>query len=358
MGQDAHLLGNVLSMRAAIMSASGEPEAADRMFQEAKALAGAAPVRSHEPPNMLDAIHYYQSFQLEKVRSACPAVAAMCRERGDAWNASSVEFYGLWGEMYCGRPEAGAEALPHATLRAQKIGHHGAMWALKIGASIVSAARGDLAASNRETIDAWEFGSAHHLGWNFATSIQRGHFALWAGDLAEAERWYSDELKTGGKSYLSGLSEACLFAAYAETGDPRAADTWTARHWKTPISGQLNSLGAWTALERTVIGLARLGGSIRRLLSAPSPNNCSSPAHGPTPCSRPSRPSPGSRPGAPATGPPPSIITSPPFARPTSPLIATCSQSPASGTRKCFTIGAIRRCRQRPLSHRRGSFHV
>ena len=259
MGQDAHLLGNVLSMRAAIMSASGEPEAADRMFQEAKALAGAAPVRSHEPPNMLDAIHYYQSFQLEKVRSACPAVAAMCRERGDAWNASSVEFYGLWGEMYCGRPEAGAEALPHATLRAQKIGHHGAMWALKIGASIVSAARGDLAASNRETIDAWEFGSAHHLGWNFATSIQRGHFALWAGDLAEAERWYSDELKTGGKSYLSGLSEACLFAAYAETGDPRAADTWTARHWKTPISGQLNSLGAWTALERTVIGLARLG---------------------------------------------------------------------------------------------------
>jgi len=96
------------------------------------------------------------------------------------------------------------------------------------------------------------------LGWNFATSIQRGHFALWAGDLAEAERWYSDELRSGGKSYLTGLSEACLFAAYAQIGDPRAAEAWKNRKWKLPVAGQLNSLDAWTALERSVIGLAHL----------------------------------------------------------------------------------------------------
>jgi hypothetical protein len=144
-------------------------------------------------------------------------------------------------------------------LRAEKIGHHGAMWALKIGASIVSAARGDLTASSQETIDAWEFGVAHDVGWNFATSIQRGHFAMWAGDLEEAEHWYSDELKVRGKSYLSGLSEASLFAAYAESNDPRAARAWKDRRWKSPVSGQLNSLGAWTALERSVIGLARMG---------------------------------------------------------------------------------------------------
>jgi tetratricopeptide (TPR) repeat protein len=258
-GQDPHLLGNVLSMRAAIMSASGEPEIADRMFREAKALGNSTAAPTQEPPDMLDAIHYYQSFQLEKVRSASPAVSANCRERGDAWNASSVEFYGVWAELYCGRPDAGSAALPDAMVRAEKIGHHGAMWALKIGASIVSAARGDLAASKRETIDAWEFGAAHRLGWNFATSIQRGHFALWAGDLAEAEQWYAEESKSGGGSYLSGLSEACLFAAYAETGDPGAPDAWNNRRWKLPVAGQLNSLGVWTALERSVIGLARLG---------------------------------------------------------------------------------------------------
>jgi serine/threonine protein kinase/tetratricopeptide (TPR) repeat protein len=259
MGQDPRLLSTVLSMRAAIMSASGDPESADRMFDEARTLGNTRQGVSPNVPNMLDAIHYYQSFQLDKVRVACPAVASACRERGDAWNASSVEFYGLWAEMYCGRPDEGAAALPEAKLRAEKIGHHGAMWALKIGASIVSAARGDIAASNRETIDAWEFGAAHNVGWNFATSIQRGHFALWSGDLAEAENWYSDELKRGGKSYLSGLSEACLFAAYAESHDPRAARAWTDRRWKTPVSGQLNSLGAWTALAQSVIGLARMG---------------------------------------------------------------------------------------------------
>ena len=157
-GHDGHLLGDVLSMRAAIMSAIGEPEIAERMFEEAKALGTSTPVPSQEPPDMLDAIHYYQSFQLGKVRSACPAVAATCRECGDAWNASSVEFYGLWAEMYCGRPEAGAAALPPAMLRAEKIGHHGAIWALKIGASIVSAGPGrsrGLEPRNRRRLGVW-----------------------------------------------------------------------------------------------------------------------------------------------------------------------------------------------------------
>lgn len=170
-----------------------------------------------------------------------------------------MEFYGAWAEIYCGRPEAGAIALRDAMTRAEKIGHYGAIWALKIGGSVVSAARGDLAASRAETAEAWDFGAAHDVGWNFATSIQRGHFALWSGELAEAESWYSQGLKVEGKSYLSGLSEACLFAALAESGDSRAESAWTDRRWKSPVSGQLNSLGAWTGLERSVIGLAHLG---------------------------------------------------------------------------------------------------
>lgn len=257
--RDPQLLRGVLSMRAAIMSAAGDPENAERMFDEARSLREAAKAPSLEPTDMLEAIHYYQSFQLEKVRTASPLVAAACRNNGNAWNASSVEFYGIWAEIYCGRPEAGASALPDAMVRAEKIGHYGALWALKIAESIVSAARGDLEASQKETIDAWNFGAAHDVGWNFATSIQRGHFALWSDDLAEAESWYSRGLKVEGKSYLSGLSEACLFAAYAERNDPRAAKAWEDRNWSLPVSGQLNSLGAWTALERSVIGLASMG---------------------------------------------------------------------------------------------------
>jgi serine/threonine protein kinase/tetratricopeptide (TPR) repeat protein len=263
LGQDPHLLSSVLSMRAAIMSAAGDPEAAERMFDEVRALRQTANAPSLEPTPMLESIHYYQSFQLEKVRKACPPVAAACLASGDAWNASSVEFYGVWADIYCGHPEAGAGALPGAITRAEKIGHYGAVWALKIAASIVSAARGDLAACKAETIDAWEFGEAHVVGWNFATSLQRGHLALWSGDLAEAKSWYSLGLRVEGKSYLSGLAEACLFAAYAESNDPgardAAVDAWTNRRWKLPTAGQLNSVGLWNALERSIIGLARIG---------------------------------------------------------------------------------------------------
>ena len=259
MGHDPHLESSVLSMRAAIMSASGDPARAERMFDEVRALHRTMAVPPRGPSDLLAAIHYYQSFQMEKIAVASPRLAAACRAAGDAWNASSVEFYGLWADMYCGRPGKAAADLPAAILQAEKIGHHGALWALKMGASVVSAARGDLIAARQQTTDAWEYGAGHDVGWNFATSIQRGHFALWSGDLAEAEGWYSHGLKVEGKSYLSGLSEACLFAAFAESGDPRAEQAWSARNFRTPVSGQLNSLGAWTSLERSVIGLARIG---------------------------------------------------------------------------------------------------
>lgn len=257
--QDPQLRSSVLSMRAAIMSAGGDPAHADRMFDEVRTLPRSMSVLSRGPAELLEAIHYYQSFQLEKVSTASPRLAAACRAAGDSWNASSVEFYGLWSNLYCGRPGQGAAALPEAIARAERIGHHGAVWALKMGASVASAARGDLPAAQQETIDAWEFGAAHEVGWNFATGIQRGHFALCRGDFAEAESWYSSGLKAEGKSYLTGLSEASLFAALAEFNDRRAAVAWARRRWKFPVAGQLNSIGAWTALERTVIGLARMG---------------------------------------------------------------------------------------------------
>jgi len=254
-----NLLRHVLSMRAAITSAAGDPATAEQMFDQARSLPLSGSNTSAEPLPMLEAIHSYQSFQLETVRSACPRVAQACMENGDTWNACSVEFYGIWAEMYCGRPESGAAALTQALARAERIGHYGAIWALKIAASYLSATRGDLARSLEETIDAWNFGTAHDVGWNFATSLQRGHFALWSGNLAEAESWYEHGLKLEGKSYLSGFAEASLFAARAEAGCSSASHDWSNRRWALPVLGELNSLGAWTALERTVIGLSRIG---------------------------------------------------------------------------------------------------
>jgi DNA-binding winged helix-turn-helix (wHTH) protein/tetratricopeptide (TPR) repeat protein len=257
-GQDPQLQSSVLSMRAAIMSATGEPVAADLMFDDVRALHKSMTAPSQGPSLLLEAIHYYQSFQINRVSATISRLANACRADGDLWNASAVEFYGLWAEMYSGRPGKAASELPAAVLRAEKIGHYGAVWALKIGASIASGARGDLVAAENETREAWEFGVAHEVGWNFAAGLQAGHIALWRGNLAEAEGWYSRGPKSDGKSYLSGLSEACLFAAFAENRDPRAEQAWARRRWKSPLLGQLNPLGSWVALERSVIGLAHM----------------------------------------------------------------------------------------------------
>ncbi len=257
-GQDARVVSSVLSMRAAIMSATGEPAIAQEMFEKARSLRIPGSISAQEPHNMLEGIHYYQSFQLEKVRSTCQRVAEECLVRGDVWSASSLEFYGVWAEMYCGRPESGSAMVSAAMQRAEKIGHHGAIWALKIAGSIASAAKGNLDAARRETMEASEFGSAHDVGWNFATSLQLGHFALWSGNLREAENLYNRGINVKEKSYLSDLAEACLFAAWAEFGDHRALSVWKNRAWNLPKPGQLNSLGSWNALERTVIGLAHL----------------------------------------------------------------------------------------------------
>jgi len=256
-GQDERLRSSVLSMRAAIMSASGDPARAERMFEEVRALSVSP--GANGAAGMLELIHEYQSFQIERVAASGARLVASFRASGDAWNASALEFYGIWADMYAGRPRMAAAALPGAIAQAEKIGHYGALWALKMGASIASAARGDLPAAVEQTADAWSFGEAHDVGWNFATGIQRGHCAFWQGDLAEAERWYANAMKVEGKTYLSGLAESSLFAVLAGTGDPRAQQIWAARRWKLPIAGQLNPLGAWTALERTVIGLARMG---------------------------------------------------------------------------------------------------
>lgn len=57
LGQDPQLERSVLSMRAAIMSASGEPSKADLMFDDVRALRQPSKTASPEP-NMLEAIHY------------------------------------------------------------------------------------------------------------------------------------------------------------------------------------------------------------------------------------------------------------------------------------------------------------
>jgi hypothetical protein len=96
----------------------------------------------------------------------------------------------------------------------------------------LSAARGDLTAAEQEAADAWNIGEAHEVPWTFHVDNFRGQLAFLRGNFAEAERWFRHRAEIGVKTYLSGWTDSCLFAAFAETNDDRAWKAWRDRRWK------------------------------------------------------------------------------------------------------------------------------
>jgi hypothetical protein len=137
------------------------------------------------------------------------------------------------------------------------VGHHSALWMLKLISTTLTAARGDLRQAEREAEEAWNFGEAHHIGPNFAADLPRGRLAFLRGNMSEAERWFQDSREP--QTHFFGAKEASLFALQAELNDDRAWNSWTERRWNLPRVGQLNPSGDWYALERSVVGLASLG---------------------------------------------------------------------------------------------------
>ena len=90
--------------------------------------------------------------------------------------------------MYSGRPDDGASALPGAILRAEKIGHHLAIFGLsRYTHSVASAARGDLVAASSETLEAWEFGVAHELD-GISSRDSRRVTLLFGGEISRKPR--------------------------------------------------------------------------------------------------------------------------------------------------------------------------
>ena len=61
------------------------------------------------------------------------------------------------------------------------------------------------------------------------------------------------------KTFVAGSFDSFRFAILAKSKADRAAGAWANRSWKLPISGQLNPMGAWIALQNSVLGLASMG---------------------------------------------------------------------------------------------------
>jgi ATP/maltotriose-dependent transcriptional regulator MalT len=242
-----------------MQSTTGNVAEAALTLEKVKALHHAAGIPFAGVPANGECELLWNSGQYAKLMEASPKAAAEFRKSGDRWLESDADRRTVAVEFSCGRPAQAAAALPDAILRAERTGHYGALWALKSLGSVIPAARGDLATSEREAREAWEFGKTHGIAWNFVSWVMLAEFAFNRGDLAVAGQFCSDPTGLEPNTYLAGLIDSTRFSLFARSGDERAAEAWAKRSWKLPVAGQLNSMGSWIALVNSVVGLAAMG---------------------------------------------------------------------------------------------------
>jgi eukaryotic-like serine/threonine-protein kinase len=256
---EPHLQMNLLSMRAVMMSLSGDAINAASFLAQARALrTGTEDRRVTVACDHIEAFSRLQVMQWEQAVTGARRAAETYREMGALWAAADAEWAVAW-EMFLGRTAEAAEYLSGASTLADRVGHRSSIWMAKWMYAELSTAGGDLTAAAQAAEDAWNFGETHEVPWNFCVDNLRGQIAFLRTSFAEAEGWFRHRPEAGVETFTSGWTDACLFAALAETNDDRAWKAWTERSWKLPVVGQANHIGAWAALERSVIGLACLG---------------------------------------------------------------------------------------------------
>jgi tetratricopeptide (TPR) repeat protein len=242
-----------------IQSSSGDVTRAADTLEQLRDLHRAAGIPLGGQPALAEVHFLWQSAQLVKLAEIGPKAAAEIHKSGNKWIESEATFERLGAEVFCGRLGSAAAEFHDAIARAERIGHYGAVWGLKSFVPFLDAANGNMAASERNLREAWEFGRTHGVAWAFLSRVILAEFAFYRGDLVEAEQWCSDPSCMEPKTYYAGMIDSTRFSLLARSGEDRAVEIWARRTWKFPISGQLNPLGSWSALMDSVIGLACLG---------------------------------------------------------------------------------------------------
>jgi tRNA A-37 threonylcarbamoyl transferase component Bud32/tetratricopeptide (TPR) repeat protein len=253
---------SLLAARAGVISNEGDAAGAADLIAEIRAQWDAVAGR---PRNFfiewVEMICLYHSMRFEQLlKTAGPSLVETPRAAGDLWGVAEAECFNIVCELACGRTEEAAGQLPGALRLAERVGHHGAVWMNRTTLGTLNMGRGDLLAAEHEMEEARKYGELHQLPYPFLNSISLGTLAFLRGNFAEAERYYSDRTEIEEQTHWAGYRNACLFAFQAESkGADHAWDSCNKGGWKLPRIGQPNPIGAWLALERSVIGLAALG---------------------------------------------------------------------------------------------------
>ena len=128
---EPYLQMNLLSMRAVMMSLSGDAANAAGLLAQARALrTGTEDRRLTVACDHIEAFSRLQLTQLEQAVTGARRAAETYHAMGALWAAADAEWAVGW-DIFLGRTAEAAEYLPGAFKRADRVGHRFAVWMAK-----------------------------------------------------------------------------------------------------------------------------------------------------------------------------------------------------------------------------------
>ncbi|MEE9284965.1 MAG: tetratricopeptide repeat protein, partial [Dehalococcoidia bacterium] len=205
-------------------------------------------------------IHTWYLQPREAVDPGLRAIELL-RSAGDLWNLANT----LWNTAYAllslGRYDEASKMLEEAEPLAERLGHLGALVAIRRGSGFAELIlKGDIARYEEFARADLELCRSTDMPWvsNAYRFLGRAHF--WGGQWEKALENFEEAARLEPPGMLSGADWAGLFLGKAYAGERDAALAMLDdRRRDLPRSGHANTMGAWMMLLATIEGLAVLG---------------------------------------------------------------------------------------------------
>ncbi len=203
------------------------------------------------------------TWYLQPQEAVDPGLRAIERLRsaGDLWNLADTLWNTAYSLLSLGRFEEASKLLEEAEPLAERLGHLGAVLAVRRG----SAAREFMLTGDIDRFEEFaradlELCRSADMPWVSGSYSWLGLARFWKGRWGEALDDLQEAARLEPPGMLSGAAWASLFFGKAYDGDRDAALAMLDdRRRDLPRSGHANTMGAWMMLLATIEGLAVLG---------------------------------------------------------------------------------------------------
>jgi class 3 adenylate cyclase/tetratricopeptide (TPR) repeat protein len=260
----------ILGMMGVALALTGEPEAADRHAEEARALAeSSGDEQVLADVGLTETFHNYFFMRPARVVEVGQRAAKALKVVGSQWNLAETLAFLDVGLVFQGH--FGESAALHQELEplADRLRHRGAAsTALRNRFASAAAERADLEELGRvaqlQLRTAYETNNA---GWVAFSRTLHGILDFWRGDWEQARKWMTDAVTTAGQFWMPS-QQGWLMVLDAWSGESEAV----IRRFEQlapalPRSGHANLIGSWTlaCLAAEAIGLVGGGETAGRL---------------------------------------------------------------------------------------------